>query len=203
MTGAGLPIDLDNDGVPDFEVVEFICGDREGCVFVNPMVAGNGIKALSSAAQAGVYGLPVGAQGQFLTQFVRVTSTESAVGFMAEGGGYGGTFFSAGPWAHSTNKYLGFKFLIDGKIHYGWARLSVKMFKSSIVLTGYAYETIPNHRILEGHTQGLSASGLPPTDLLTPAPQPASLGMLACGADGLAVWRREDEVAGIDSAKQL
>ncbi|HEY4902131.1 MAG TPA: hypothetical protein VIH89_01530 [Candidatus Sulfotelmatobacter sp.] len=101
---------------------------------------------------------------------------------------------SDGPWTDKTNKYLGFKFLIDGKIHYGWARMTVIMRKNSIVLTGYAYETIPNHKILEGYTQGVTASDFSPANLHTPTPQLATLGTLACGADGLSIWRREDEV---------
>jgi hypothetical protein len=69
----------------------------------------------------------------------------------------------------------------------------VNLLKDSVVLTGYAYETIPNHMILEGHTQGLDAEGIPQANLLVPAGQPASLGMLARGADCLAIWRREDQ----------
>jgi hypothetical protein len=190
-----LPIDLNNDGTPDFEVVELFCGSRSGCLFVNPLVVGNGIKGSRLGALAGGYGVPVGPLGQFLSQFGRINSTESAVAFMVQWGCYAGqSCFSGGPWANSTNKYLGFRFLIDGKVHYGWARMSVKVLKGTVVLTGYAYETIPNHKILQGQTQGLDASNFSPNNLVAPTPQLANLGMLACGADGLSVWRREDEV---------
>jgi hypothetical protein len=197
-----LSIDLNNDGTPDFEVVELFCGSRSGCLFVNPLVVGNGIRGSRLGALAGGYGVPVGPLGQFLSQFGRINSTESAVAFMVQWGCYAGeSCFSGGPWANSTNKYLGFKFLIDGKVHYGWARMSVKVLKGSVVLTGYAYETIPNHKILEGYTQGLTVGDLPPTDLLAPAPQLASLGTLACGTDGLSLWRREEEEAAVDNTK--
>ncbi len=201
--GGSIPIDLNNDGTPDFLVFGRSCGFRGNCLFIDPLVLGNGIRGINALASAGIYGLPAGPQAPFLSKFV-TSSGQSFVGFMAVVSYYHSGWNSGGPWTDKTNKYLGFKFLINGKIHYGWARMTVIMRKNSIVLTGYAYETIPNHRILEGHTQGLSASDLPPTDLLTPAPQPASLGMLARGADDLAVWRREDEVAvHRDNAKQM
>ncbi len=88
------------------------------------------------------------------------------------------------PWANSgkgvTNRYLGLKFYLDGKPHYGWARLDVS-FKPKLhaTLTGYAYETIPNKPIIAGKTKG--------PDVVTV--QPASLGHLAHGASGLSTWR--------------
>src|SRR5271170_1038453 len=45
-----------------------------------------------------------------------------------------------------TNRYLGLKFKINNKVHYGWARLSVQFVGRIYVtttLTGYAYETVP------------------------------------------------------------
>jgi hypothetical protein len=34
---------------------------------------------------------------------------------------------TTGPWNNVTNRYLGLKFKIDGKFHYGWARLNVEV----------------------------------------------------------------------------
>jgi hypothetical protein len=65
----------------------------------------------------------------------------------------------------------------------------------TVILSGYAYETTPNTTIIEGHTHTTSASNIAPSDLLAPNPQPATLGMLARGADALALWRREDDLA--------
>ena len=44
--------------------------------------------------------------------------------------------------------------MIDGQIHYGWARLSVQNVYRGIydTLTGYAYETIPDKAIITGQT---------------------------------------------------
>jgi hypothetical protein len=53
-----------------------------------------------------------------------------------------------------TNRYLGLKFKIDKKNHYGWARLSVQQQGGQIIatLTGYAYETVPGKGIRAGQT---------------------------------------------------
>jgi len=59
-------------------------------------------------------------------------------------------------------------------------------------LTGYAYETIPGKAIIAGKTKG--SDDVEPTALNRPALQPATLGVLALGAPGSAIWRREKSV---------
>lgn len=99
----------------------------------------------------------------------------------------GSVFFystrTAGQWLQTKSRYLGLQFLIDGQIHYGWARLQVSSAKRGfdVTLTGYAYETIPNKPIVTGETKG--------ADVVVEAPQPisqttppATLGMLALGS---------------------
>lgn len=78
-----------------------------------------------------------------------------------------------GPWANVKDRYLGLRFQIKSKAHYGWARLSLKVGKTAITttLTGYAYETIPNKAIIAGKTKG--------RDVTTA--QPVPLGKLARG----------------------
>jgi hypothetical protein len=84
-----------------------------------------------------------------------------------------------GPWTNTTKGYLGLKFKIHGKTHYGWARLSVvhQGFKLTGTLTGYAYESIANKAIIAGETKGKDEV------------QPASLGHLAHGASAVSAWR--------------
>jgi hypothetical protein len=193
IAGGMLALDLDNDGNPDFVVELITCGFRSNCLVVNPWLEGNGIRGFNGRASAASYGAAIGPQGRFLTQFRKFGSwSRSYVGFMVNAGAYGSGSWSGGPWANSTNRYLGLKFLIDGKVHYGWARMSVRVLRNKVLLTGYAYETIPNHQILAGHTSGLSASNPAPNDRIAPSRQPASLGLLARGTDALAIWRRED-----------
>jgi hypothetical protein len=80
----------------------------------------------------------------------------------------------AGPWENGgkgvKNRYLGLKFHINGRTHYGWARANFPS-PAGAVVTGYAYETIPNKPIIAGKTKG--------PDVITM--QPATLGSLALG----------------------
>jgi hypothetical protein len=70
-------------------------------------------------------------------------------------GGCSSTCDGFGPWDNVQHRYLGFEFLIKGKVHYGWARLNVSVNDGAVgVLTGYAYETIPNKPLVTGKTKG-------------------------------------------------
>jgi hypothetical protein len=109
-----------------------------------------------------------------------------------------------GPWANGgkgvKNRYLGFKFQIQGKTHFGWARLNVQWNRGFIgTLTGYAYETIPNKPIIAGQTKGphdeVGEAQPSPASRNAPNPEPATLGVLALGAPGLSIWKREEPVA--------
>ena len=102
--------------------------------------------------------------------------------------GGGGTKNSFGPWGkgrRSTGPYLGFKFLIDGQIHYGWARVNVNwtFLHSTATLTGYAYETVANRPILTGFTHGTANVSSDASQQVQP-PMAGSLGQLAIGASG-------------------
>jgi hypothetical protein len=75
-----------------------------------------------------------------------------------------------GRWLNVNNGYLGLRFVVKGKTHYGWARLTVKVFGGALIkatVTGYAYETTPNKPIIAGKTKGPI--------------EPATLGSLAQG----------------------
>jgi hypothetical protein len=101
-----------------------------------------------------------------------------------------------GPWLTVSPGYLGLKFKVNGKIHYGWARFTNMSCSGGALtgtLTGYAYETIPNKPIIAGKTKGTD-----PTDIeaqaapsAAPAGKPASLGQLALGFPGISIWRQE------------
>ena len=115
--------------------------------------------------------------------------------FVAIERGHGSGRSFAGNWGgNPKNRYLGVRFLIDGETHYGWVRLTVTtqshpyLFGGTI--TAYAYETVPNKAILAGSAEK-SASDVKAQNA-TEKPSGASLGMLALGVDGLALWRREE-----------
>lgn len=183
-------IDLNNDGIPDFEILARECGSHSECLDVNPLVKGNGIRGGAKAGSfipAEFFGVPIGAGEKFVTG----DGTAAYGNLMAIAGGYGPYSWSNGPWKNVTNRYLGFRFLINGQAHYGWARLNVEWKSGNITLTGYAYETVANQTIIAGHTSGPSVAELSPE--LSPVSQPATLGVLARGSDGLDLWRRDDE----------
>ncbi len=96
---------------------------------------------------------------------------------------------------NAKNRYLGVRFRINGRTHYGWARLNVAVNidnEITATLTGYAYETIPNKPIGAGVTKGPDADQPAPASLQPVSPKPPSLGALALGAPALSIWRRED-----------
>jgi hypothetical protein len=108
---------------------------------------------------------------------------------------------TVGNWINVKDCYLGLEFTIDKKVHYGWARLNVAISKArqtvTATLTGYAYETIPGKAIIAGATK--DADDFEPTaSLNTPVPEPATLGMLALGAPGLSIWRREEDLSDLN-----
>jgi hypothetical protein len=185
-----VTIDLNNDGIADFAFEFWAPYFHSEFLDVTPLVNGNAVRGVgNSSAACGFLGVPVGPGEAFKANSVSGHGVRMAA-FVEFS-----TAFSYGPWADVTNRYLGFKFLINGQIHYGWARMSVSKYLQSVLLTGYAYETTPNTNIIEGHTSGPEkADAVAPANLLTPSSQPASLGILARGADGLSIWRREERL---------
>jgi hypothetical protein len=88
-----------------------------------------------------------------------------------------------GPWANVTDRYLGLKFQIKGKTHYGWARLTVDWLKLSATLTGYAYETVADKPILIGNGPLRAGEAAAATNTMSAPPitEPRGLGSLALG----------------------
>jgi hypothetical protein len=94
------------------------------------------------------------------------------------------------------NRYLGTRFKINGESHYGWVRLSLLHNGNHyrVVLTGYAYETVPQKRIIAGRTHD-SDGTKQPASIKGYASPGLTLGLLALGAPGLSIWRREELLA--------
>jgi hypothetical protein len=122
---------------------------------------------------------------------------------MVEGRDNRSTRGTYGSWIDKQPAYLGLEFMIKGKIHFGWARLNVTVNSGSCkgicaTLTGYAYETIPVKGIVAGRTKDGTETekdagelNSNPTSESTDSANP-TLGRLAQGAQGLAVWRRRE-----------
>jgi hypothetical protein len=101
-----------------------------------------------------------------------------------------------GYWGgNPRDKYLGARFQIHGQFHYGWIRLTVTTSKQvhgpilSAEITEYAYETVVNKPIKAGAVS--TAIAEVPAENKQQQAGP-SLGMLAAGAEGMPLWRREE-----------
>jgi len=212
VNGAIVNLDLNHDGIADFQFYAGYQGPqgvrRRGSfppegnhgsdLMVTPAQPSNRVWGVEShntlCAAALPKGTKVGRHGPFQP------GHSSLIMAFATGNSIGGTAF--GPWLRVNQAYLGVKFVVKGKVHFGWAR--IKMVGGNVGfpanITGYAYETIPNKPILTGQTRGRDEIGLkePHAALTVPTRQPASLGMLALGAPGLAIWRREESITATD-----
>jgi hypothetical protein len=197
-------LDLNRDGITDFTIKNSHCSynqsSRTSCQvdswnLLSVAPAGNNAVEATGGPLRLALDLGRGARIPDHRNFIgRATMLSQCKGFCNASST--GTSRIYGLWRNVANRYLGLKFKIKGKTHYGWARLSVKASKSpyeiTAVLTGYAYETIPGKAIVAGVTKGPDDAE---PDASISMPVPATLGALAMGAPGLLIWRREESVA--------
>jgi hypothetical protein len=166
-----LALDLNHDGIKDFTFYNSYLGSTYTYwrgLGVNPIQRGNALWENNPRGWAYPYALPAG---------VRL---ERSPRFNTDFGNMVGTYLNChfGDWGNVQNRYLGLRFQVRGRTHYGWARLSSTCDPHERVgaitarITGYAYETIPNKPIITGKTKG--------PDVITV--EPGSLGALAAGA---------------------
>jgi len=187
-------IDLNHDGTIDFGITNttnFNTDQAFSNLFVKAE-AGNAVVgtfvyfAFPPNARAMKSGSQIGQSLRFFQKSAKLVS------YYSGGGGQS----AHGNWINVGDRYLGLAFQLNGKTHFGWARLSVKILKQGLriqaILTGYAYETEPNTPIKAGQTSGSEDA------LSGPEPRPqatGALGLLAAGNAGLELWRREDPLA--------
>jgi hypothetical protein len=193
--GQTVAVDLDHNGIDDFEFT--LSSNPAGCNYSADLTIktrpGGGVMDTAGAprpyASALLRGARIGPSAHFSsTQRQRVT-IERSQGLSCSGATRRNLY---GNWGgNPPNRYLGVKFLIQGTPHFGWIRISVNFEErnpNSATITAFGYETIPGKKVL---------AGIAPQELLTPDAQSQaqahapSLGMLALGAEGLPLWRRE------------
>lgn len=190
-----VPISLNNDGITDFSFSLYSFAYHSFFQDLNVVPVGGGavVGAPSpkgiSYASALVRGGRIGPSAHFSSKLR--TDVEVAHGFNASSK-YSRNLY--GNWGgNPANRYLGVRFLIDGATHYGWIRLTVttqpRGFSASI--TGYAYETVANKKLFAGIPEG--STSIPAEPRAESLGQP-SLGMLAFGTSGLALWRRDENL---------
>ena len=174
VDSGSVSLDLNNDGIPDFKFYNaYTIGGRArraegthgGTMVVYPAQASNAIreKIINGFAFAAALknGVKVGDKDLAAQALVMADS----------GGNYTGGGGSSGPWLGVTARNLGLKFAINGKMHYGWARIKWGGIGNTDYIIGYAYETIPNKPIITGDKKGADGAA-------------RGLGELARGAAG-------------------
>jgi hypothetical protein len=174
-TNGVYSLDLNHDGIIDFLILESGYATFNGTAANNTLLAkealGNAVegrigKSRQHFASALKQGAPIGPGGPFISGGANGESMART--WVSDLGGG-----QSGQWLNVTNRYLGLKFKVAGKTHYGWARLAVELtgnYKIKAILTGYAFETVPDKSILAGQTGDEADDAT------------ASLGKLALGA---------------------
>jgi hypothetical protein len=189
-------VDLNHDKITDFTIVNHVSACTDFCFFELRQYPTSGNSAVGYAVGSGQFlgsdlkpGARIGPRSPFKKGTAALVIARSNLYTSNRTIVYG-------PWADVKGRYLGLKFQINGKSHYGWARLNVKVSNATITatLTGYAYETIPNKAIIAGNTKEPDEISIAEPDAaLTPGnPTHATLGLLALGLPGLSVWRRSN-----------
>jgi hypothetical protein len=192
----GVNLDLNHDGIADFTLVlgsayggrRFPEGAFASGLTIYPAQAANEVWGIKSAkgwecAAALPSGVKVGAGAAFQKGYLPLWQAS---------GSYTRGATEHCPWdGLRRGAFLGLKFVIHGEAHYGWAHITVG---KTTVLSGYAYETVPNQAIATGKTSG--PASVAELNSVLPQSQPATLGTLAWGACGLEIWRRDEELVG-------
>jgi len=178
-------LDLNHDGVTDFSIRNFAVSQPAywtQSVNALPARSGNAVQGKSCCSSTNLR-----PQAFALQSGVRIGPTKPFSGrilllhsqYVRTYGWFVGHWFNRHLSSQNFTAYLGLRFKIQGKTHYGWARLTITSYAggSSIgaKILGYAYETIPNKPIIAGKTHG--------PDVVTAQPEAAcgSLGRLALG----------------------
>jgi len=189
-------LDLNNDGITDFTIVNQFQSSASVFqlnLFVQNPGGGNAVAAhlANSGAFQWAYAFSSGfkitqAQRHFTSGRATMAWSRGVKWGTSWGGSWAGTYGLEG-WG-----YLGLKFTIKGKIHYGWAQLDTALAGTkTATLYGYAYETVPNKPIKTGQQQGSDKGVEQPDPAARPQPAhgQATLGALVRGAQALQAWR--------------
>jgi hypothetical protein len=149
-SGSGYLLDLDSNGVADFAFNNRI--DLHSMSAVGSFLVGgessNQVVVSSNGCAAAV---GQGTRIDSHANFGKVGLSPEMAFFSSTGG----VVKNAGcPWTKNEVSFLGLKFSISGKTHYGWARVKLYWVPSkgiNAVLTDYAYESQANTGICVGN----------------------------------------------------
>lgn len=188
-------LDMNNDGIADFSFTLGIYGygqNANGQLRITPLAGGKVMGAgFLSSAFALVRGANIGPGAKFLSAGANLERSSACT---AECGGHYSHNFEGYWGGNHPNRFVGVKFLIHGKTHFGWIRVTVTTHPHtgmSAEITEYGYETIAN----KACDAGLASSSVAASDRLVlkqTEENAVSLGVLALGVDAMPLWRRDD-----------
>lgn len=186
-----VSVDLNKDGLADFEfslTSSFVNSKRHDNLTAKGLTGGKmvGGKLKPSSAPYGnpyasalARGKKIGPSAHFSSAHGKITIERQVHAESA--GTYYGNWYAIGP-----DHFLGVKFQIKGQTHFGWIRLTVETGAFTATITEFSYETVANKTVEVGLSS--SSAGAKSTE----AHSRGSLGMLALGAEGLALWKQRD-----------
>jgi hypothetical protein len=201
LTNGQLLIDLNHDGDVDFIVSNKSARGSCSCLTRKLRVTGafvgssqNSVEGIGLNASALKAGAVVGPRDLFLAAPMQMATALNEIS--------NSFYYVYGPFANKRNRFLGLRFVLHGENHYGWAAFSVvkASFRGETpvigaTLSGYAYETVPDHPLIAGVIKSSSDAMATRSGVETAiASQPATLGLLALGYPGLSAWRREESL---------
>jgi hypothetical protein len=212
----GVLLDLNGDGVTDFDF--FLSNYTISHTIVNNLFvsqpgsfnAGNSVIGTGYLASALLRGAKIGPGGPFIKTYAKYgVGIEGSALCTQNCGGKSGYSFDQrlqGKWGGGhPNRFIGVKFKIKGKIHYGWIRLTVTVKHKgsgkgptgsfSATITEYGYESVANKACdagLAGPSVPNAAPGSASTEHGSLRKSGPALGMLALGAEAMPLWRRDD-----------
>jgi hypothetical protein len=192
--GSTVNLDLNHDGITDAAIVNRVSKGRSGHTF---SARASLLAIPGKPPYGGVARRYYNAAGAFRPgqKIGNSRSFDSQIDLMCTAYLFLDYYF--GSWMSSaTNRYLGVRFTLNGKPHFGWVRMNTTWLEGKggikALITGYAYETQPGTAIAAGD-RGDGTNVGPADSIPESAPKKsrhASLGALALGSDGLAIWRR-------------
>jgi len=155
LTGGQYGLDLNNDGITDFNISAFNMNDANGySSYVRAYGLNGNSVALSSLnsfyAKGFTSGSTIDASVVWATQGTLKSKYNYCVPFGSCSSGGSGSFGGG-------DKYLGLRLIVNGQTYYGWARLkkvAVSNNTASFVIRDYAYDNTPSHSIIAASISG-------------------------------------------------
>ena len=176
-------LDLNNDGIPDFNFNESGLGHIANDV-IHPLNSNHVVGASGGYWAAALpAGATVGPGAKFVGHVAVMQQLFTASGYLSY----------LGPWANANNLFLGLEVTVNGQKHFGWARIFFPSFGHATLLS-YAYETVAGKPIATVTTADSEASIQALPNAASPWQNNPSLGLLARGAAGMELWRRDEQI---------